>query len=154
MTDDGEHDPSKLPPGDIIPPGQKSSPGSVTQIYADIAAQITQYTDRPDLFLEAIERHDPGFIKSINDEAREFSRKFRRSRFRFGRFQAYSALLMALCAAGLVLYIIYDLSQRGLLTFWALLGLGIFYAITQSGASGFVKIASQIADIAKGDKKD
>lgn len=68
---------------EVLPPARDDATSVPGNIYADIAAQINQYTDRPDLFLEAIERHDPGFIKGMNDEAREFSRKNRLSRFYF-----------------------------------------------------------------------
>jgi hypothetical protein len=59
---------------EVLPPngtGSASMDVSLTTI-VEIAAQLNHYTDRPDLFLEAIERHDPGFIKKMNAEADNF----------------------------------------------------------------------------------
>lgn len=135
---------------EIIPPGAKPDGNGVPSVYAEIAAQINQYTDRPDLLLEVIEKHDPGFIKGMNDEAREFSRKNRQARFEFGRFQAYASLIVAVVVALGILGIIALLGVLGTLSIWHLLGLAIFYAVTQSGPSGFLKIVSRIVDIIKG----
>ncbi|WJR66988.1 hypothetical protein QTA58_22830 [Neorhizobium sp. CSC1952] len=133
--------------GDVLPPAPEGIPPA---LYAEIIAQINQYTDRPDLLIEVIEKHDPGFIKAMNDEAREFSKKSRTSRFNFGRAQAYTALAIQVLAAIAVLaglgWLVY--SQK--LTFGNGLAIGIIYAITQSGTSGFTKIVSQIAQLIKG----
>ncbi len=138
------------PEGEIIPPSKADSTGVAGNIYADIAAQITNYTDRPDLLLEVIEKHDPGFIKEMNDEARQFSRKYRNSRFRFGRAQSYSSLAVSIIVALAILFVIYELAKAGNLSGWQLVGFAIFYAVTQSGPSGFIKIAGQIAEIFRG----
>jgi hypothetical protein len=57
----------------VLPPGGRrtsSDVGSTTIV--EIAAQLNHFTDRPDLFLEAIEKHDPGFIKKMNAKLRVF----------------------------------------------------------------------------------
>lgn len=136
--------------GEIIPPNKAESTGVTGDIYADIAAQITHYTDRPDLLLEVIEKHDPGFIKGMNDEARSFSKKYRTSRFRFGRFQSYSGVVVAIVVALAIMYVIYELAKSGNLTGWHLIGFAVLYAVTQSGPSGWIKIVNQIVNIAKG----
>lgn len=135
--------------GEIIPP-EKLDPNGLPSVYADIAAQITHYTDRPDLLLEVIEKHDPGFIKGMNEEAREFSKTYRESRFRFGRFQSYASAIIAFIVALVIVFIIYSLAMKGDLTAWHLVGFAIFYAVTQSGPSGFMKVVSQIVGIVKG----
>jgi hypothetical protein len=137
--------PSSSPNGEVLPP-MKDGETPVRQFYADIAAQINNYTDRPDLVLEVIEKHDPGFIKSMNDDAKEFSRKARASRFKFAVFQSYASVCLSI-ASGLMIAgaagyaLIYETAG-----FWTLLGAGIFYAITQGGPKVFMKIASQITD--------
>lgn len=138
--------------GEILPAGSKPDPnGSMTGgVYAEIAAQITNYTDRPDLLLEVMEKHDPGFIKGMNDEAREFSARFRLSRFRFGRFQSYAGVIVSVAVALAILYIIYLMAVAGALTFWHLVGFGILYAVTQSGPSGWMQVIKQIVNLVKG----
>lgn len=116
-------------------------------VYAQIAAQINQYTDRPDLFLETIERHDPGFIKSMNEEARAFGKQQRVSRFNFGRVQAYTSLLVQVAAAGVIFYTMLLLAESDKLNFTLLAGLGVLFAVTQSGTAGFLKIVDQISKL-------
>ncbi|MBO0664172.1 hypothetical protein [Jiella flava] len=141
MTDDDE---PRRP--ELLLPKEGALPPNV---YADIAAQINQYTDRPDLLLETIERHDPGFIKTVNDEAKAFQRIFRLSRFRFGRFQAYTALSISVLAAVAIFGIIAYLAFLGKLTVWMIVAFAIFYAVTQSGIGGFLKIAQHLAELLK-----
>ncbi|MBO9589569.1 MFS transporter [Devosia sp.] len=147
MTDDNLEEEKTKP--EIIPPG-KTEPNGTPSIYAEIAAQINQYTDRPDLLLEVIEKHDPGFIKEMNAEARDFSRKSRNSRFEFGRFQAYGSTILAMCVAVAIIALLFTLAIMGMLDFWQILGLAIFYAVTQSGPSGFIKVVKSIVDMVKG----
>lgn len=155
MSDDTQssNDPKKPDP-EILPPDGNKDAGSAA-IYAEIAAQINQYTDRPDLLLEVVEKHDPGFIKSMNEESREFARESRRSRFVFGKIQAYSAIAISALAALVVLLCLWYLietEQAGFLTF---IGLAIFYAITQGGLKGFLKIIDGVRHaIAKLQGKD
>lgn len=127
---------------EIIPPSRSDGDGeSRPAIYADILAQFNQYTDRPDLFLEAVERHDPGFIARINSEARELSTKSRLARFKFGLIQSYTALCVSAGAAiGLllvaVMLVIYK--QSG---FWEFVGLAIFFAfIPFTSVHGFAML--------------
>ena len=61
-----ENDPPK--DGEILPPeisGQEKENVDELNIYAQIANSISNYTNRPDLLMDAIERHDPGFIKEF-----------------------------------------------------------------------------------------
>lgn len=134
--------------GDVLPPTPPE--GIPPALYAEIVAQINQYTDRPDLLIEVIERHDPGFIRSMNEEAKEFSKKSRLSKFNFGRAQAYTSLVLQVIAALSVLAVLGWLGYTGKLTFGNAVAIGIVYAITQSGMSGFTKIVSQIAQLFKG----
>lgn len=136
--------------GEITPPKKGDSTAAPGHIYAEIAAQINQYTDRPDLLLEVIEKHDPGFIKAMNDEARHFSKKYRVSRFRFGRFQSYSTLFVQIAVAAAIIGIIYVMAQERTLSTWHLVGFAIFYAITQSGPAGFARIAAMLANMMHG----
>jgi hypothetical protein len=108
----------------VLPPGGRrtsSDVGSTTIV--EIAAQLNHFTDRPDLFLETIEKHDPGFIKKMNAQAESFSRTSRDARFRFGQAQAYAALgvsvIGALATLSAVMYLIAT-NQAG---FWSLVGL-------------------------------
>lgn len=130
---------------EVLPPSKAMPNGTSPSVYADIAAQINQYTDRPDLLLETIEKHDPGFIAAMNAEAKEFAKKSRQSKFNFGRVQAYTSLVVAVIAALAILGgLLYTLIQ-GTGTLWVIIGLAIFFAISQSGLSGFLKIAHSIS---------
>ncbi|MFB2562407.1 hypothetical protein [Rhizobium sp. IMFF44] len=141
--------------GQIIPPSMSGEAnGAGTNIYAKIAADIKQYTDRPDLLLEAIERHDPGFIKRMNDEAREFQSVQRKARFTFGKWQAYASLFVQVVSALALLGVLFVLAYKDTLAFWSVLGLALFYAISQSGLAGFRKIVDHIISLFKhADKK-
>jgi hypothetical protein len=123
-------------------------------VYADIKANITHYTERPDLLLEVLEKYDKGFIKAINAESIRQSESTRESRFRFGEIQAYSALGVSVLAAFITLfgamYLIHT-NQAGLLNF---LGLSILYAVTQGGTRGFLKIIDGIQKLATKIKSD
>lgn len=102
--------------------------------------------------LEVVEKHDPGFIKSINQEAKDFSRKNREAKFKFGRFQSYlSAVVAAVAALGAV-GVLFLLAWNNTLTFPVVIALGVFFAISQSGASGFLRIVNQISHLITGKK--
>jgi hypothetical protein len=140
--------------GEVIEPPKASGAPLPPTVYAEIAAQFNQYTHRPDLLLEAIERHDPGFIKGMNDEARKFARKQRVSRFRFGRAQAYASLVVSIIAALSILSILGWLAYTNALTIWIIIGLGIVYAVTQSGPRGFAEVAKSIVNAIRGGGRD
>ncbi len=70
---------------EILDPLPPEMPGGSV----DVLALIANYTERPDLLLEVVEKHDPGFIKRMNQNAEAGAVEFRKSRFNFGRFQAY-----------------------------------------------------------------
>ena len=122
---------------DIIPPGTDDA-DNPTRI---LLAEVKNYTDRPDLFLETIERHDAGFIKRFNCDAEAHAKKLRASTFNFGRFQAYAVLLVQILLsfaviAVLALAVIYNQAGSG-----TIISLGIVLAIILSGPSGFSNIA-------------
>jgi len=146
MPSDDDDDEKRTP--EIFPPGDKeeSPDGGRPAIYAEIVAQFNKYTDRPDLFLETIEKADPGFIKKMNVEAERFSRKNRDARFRFGGIQAYTALVVSALAAigclGATFYLIAT-QQAG---FWTFVGMALLYAVTQGGSGGFASLISSVKD--------
>lgn len=121
----------------IIPPRAGDSE-SATQI---LLAEVKNYTDRPDLFLETIERHDPGFIQRFNRDAESHAKKLQNSTSNFGRFQAYTVLLVQVALsfsviAILALSVIYNEAGSG-----TIISLGVVLAIILSGPSGFTNIA-------------
>ena len=125
---------------ELIPPDDAAA-GAATQI---LLAEVRNYTDRPDLFLDMIERHDPGFIKRLNADAEAHAEKLRVSTFNFGRFQAYMVLFVQVIlsfatVAVLAMAVIYN--QAGAST---IISLGVVLAIILSGPSGFGAIAATI----------
>jgi len=113
-----------------------------------IVALITEYTERPDLLIDAIERHDPGFIKKMNDLSLERNERSYESRFKFGEKQAYRGMYQSEIAAIAVFIALFALIFTKQISLFNFLGLGIFYAITQGGEFGFHKIIDSIGEIA------
>lgn len=124
----------------LIPPDETAA-AAATQI---LLAEVKNYTERPDLFLEMIERHDPGFIKRLNADAKAHAEKLRAGTFNFGRFQAYIVLLLQVVLslatlAVLATAVIYNQAGASII-----ISLGIVLAIILSGPSGFAAIAATI----------
>lgn len=134
--------------GEVLPPDKANSEkesGDSVNIYAQIAETISNYTNRPDLLLDAIEKHDPGFIKRLTNSAQEYSEKLRNDRFYFGKWQAYVSLVIqsiaALVVLGAIVYSIYI----GAASFWLVVALGLIYVVSQSGTSGFSRLTRAIS---------
>lgn len=113
---------------DILGPAEepKSLPSSAS---VNILAEISNYTDRPDLLLSEIEKHDPGFIKAMNEQAREFSEQERRERFKFGKYQAYVSLSVQTIAALAILGMGFTLIATNQAGFPTIVAIGVFFAI-------------------------
>lgn len=136
ISDETDH--SEIEEPEIIPPSTKDDQGP--SIRAEILASIQNYTDRPDLMLEVLEKHDPGFIKSMNEEMREIEQKFRNEKMTFGKYQAYAALFIsAISALGVLFALIYSVTT-GISGFTTIIALAIFYAVSQGGTKGFLAI--------------
>ena len=128
--------------GDVLPPddAEDDALGGV-----NILALVRNYTNRPDLFLAEVEKHDPGFINRMNESAAAHSARFRESRFSFGERQAYTSLVFRVVAVVVVLgALAYEVVAGGA-GFWTIIALAIFYAVTQGGNSGFLKIVSALS---------
>lgn len=107
----------------------------------NILALISNYTERPDLLIAEIEKHDPGFVKKMNQRAEAISEETRKVRFEFSKIQAYATLFVQCLSALVVLYLFYILvSSEGTSKFWPIIGLTLFYAVSQGGKSGFMAI--------------
>lgn len=137
------------PDHEILPPdptGGKDE--SAANFYL---AQVSNYTDRPDLLIAEIEKHDPGFVKRMNAASERDASQRRDARFKFGKIQAYSGLAVSVISAVSLLVIIgiavwFD---RG---FWSIVGLGLVFAITQSGSHGFSRLVEGVRDLVAGKK--
>ncbi len=121
---------------------------------AEVLAIIANYTERPDLLLEVVERHDPGFIKRMNQNAESGAAEFRRSRFNFGRIQAYTTLVVQVAAALATLGFVGYALWKDVLTFWLLIAFAVFYAVAQGGRGGFMEIARGLAALLSGKGSD
>ena len=140
---DGEDQEAKS--GEILPDGAPDVPADG----ANWLALISNYTERPDLFLAEIEKHDPGFIKRMNKSSEERADKDYNARFNFGRFQAYSSLGVAIGAAIVILAVLAFAVYKGMGSFWLIIGLAVFYAVSQGGTQGFLHIAKSISELFK-----
>lgn len=132
---------------DIIAPSASADGRLPPALYAEIIAQINQYTERPDLLIDAIERHDPGFVKQLNKEGREFSRRERNSRFHFARIQAYASLILHWITTVFILVIALLAVIKGYASLPVLVGIAILFAVNRAGVSGAMKIVDQISTV-------
>lgn len=108
----------------------------------DILALISNHTERPDLFLEVVEKHDPGFIKRMNENAEAGAQEFKRARFNFGRNQAYVTLAVQVIVALALVGLAFVALLTNQLSFWLLIAIAIFYAVAQGGTHGFMEVIS------------
>lgn len=128
--------------GEIVPDGAPDVPADG----ANWLAFVSNYTERPDLFLSEVEKHDPGFTKRMNEDAQRRSERTAEARFKFGRVQAYTALGLSAIAAAVVLGAVIIAVWFGA-GFWTIFALALFYAITQGGTFGFERIIEAIAEL-------
>lgn len=145
MNDSADDKPQN---GELLGPEQQSPDSSVGDNYI---ALISQYTERPDLLLQTLEKHDPGFIKRMNEKVEKRSERMSNAKFWFGGVQAYSGLAVAVIAALVVLSLLGYSVVNGLASFWLIIALSIFYAISQGGPSGFLELCRGIADFFRKD---
>lgn len=115
-------------------------------------AQVSNYTNRPDLLIAEIEKHDPGFVKRMNEASEKHANLLRDERFRFGKIQAYCALGVSVFAAPALLLII-GLAVWRDQGFASYIALGLVYAITQGGSRGFVRLVDGVREWISGKKK-
>jgi len=108
-------------------------------------ALVDNYTDRPDLLIAEIEKHDPGFIKRFMASAEAHSSQLRDGKFNFGKRQAYTALAIRAVAAVSFLLLMALAVQKDA-GFWTIIALVIGFAVSQDGASGFSTITKAVAD--------
>ena len=139
--------------GELLPPDDNSSSGGDPALSQTFLALVSNYTDRPDLLIAEIEKHDPGFVKRMNEAAERDAESLRKARFKFGRFQAYLAAIISGIAAVSILAII-AMAVYLKSSFTAIISLGLIYAITQGGTAGFIRIIDSIKDIFKNRKDD
>ena len=64
--------------GPVIPPEKQ---GDSPPVPDNVLALISNYTERPDLLIESVERHDPGFIKRMTRNSEESAKRTRDIRF-------------------------------------------------------------------------
>ncbi|MFV1529210.1 MULTISPECIES: hypothetical protein [unclassified Phaeobacter] len=128
--------------GEILP---EESPELPTD-NANWLALISNYTERPDLFLAEVEKHDPGFIKRMNEDARQRSERNEAGRFFFGKHQAYATLSVMVLAA-IVLLLLLGIAVWNGQGFWTIIALGVVYAITQGGTFGFYRVIDSLSQL-------
>lgn len=144
MTDDdGEHTPRD---GEVLPPENIEAKADDTGLSQAFMAFVSNYTDRPDLLIAEIEKHDPGFVKRMNAAAEKDSAELRAARFSFGKHQAYSALVVSVIAAISMLGAVFYALSKGA-GFWTLIGIGAIYGISQGGSRGFSRLAEAVSDL-------
>ena len=129
--------------GEVIPPSEVDEPRN-WKGELNILALIKNYTNRPDLFLAEVEKNDPGFIKRMNESAASHSDKLSEGKYNFGKRQAYISLILQCIAALTILSVVAYSVVLGMAGFSTIIALSIFFAVTQSGVSGFLGIASAI----------
>ena len=154
MSDDkDEHAPKS---GEILPPDAGQAKADEVGLSQTLLALVNNYTDRPDLLLAEIEKHDPGFIKRMNEASERDSSELRDARFHFGKAQAYTSLVVSVLAAFAVLGMGFLAIHKGA-GFGTLIALGALYAISQGGTRGFSRLVDAVSHLigrAKGEKPE
>lgn len=150
MTDSGDSNPKGAKSGEILEPEDRPNGGLAGDNYI---ALISQYTERPDLLIETLEKHDPGFVKRMNQKAEARSDTMHEARFRFGRAQAYSGLVVSIIAALGILGLTAYMVVTGQASFWIIIALIAFFAVSQGGPSGFLELCRGIADLLRSHSK-
>ena len=144
MNESGEKDQVEVQSGEVLPK-QESEKQPTSAL--NILALAQQYTERPDLFLDAIEKHDPGIVKRVNQRIEENSTRTHKSRFYFNLIQASISLITQVGVALFILFCIYLVVDRNDNGFWLIIALVVFFAISQGGKGGFLSIARGLADL-------
>ena len=144
---ENDDDPRQVPDPEILGPVPEEP-------QASIIALISQYTERPDLLIAELERHDPGFVRGMNKRGADIADKTREATFRFGQFQAYTSLVLQVVAAFVLLGITASSFIRGDASFWTVIALIVFYAVSQSGVTGFVELTRGLARALRNRGKD
>lgn len=146
---DGSHS------GEILPPEQEAAPlGAASfSLNQTLIAAISNYTERPDLVLAELEKHDPGFVRRMNAASEEHAKEERAARFKFGKVQAYTSLAVSVVAAfgvfGLIFYALFKSAG-----FFPLLALVLLYAVTQGGPAGFIRVIEALKNALSSKKDD
>lgn len=153
MKDQEEPSADEPKSGEVLEPHDPDLDNPVGDNYI---ALISQYTERPDLLIDALERHDPGFVKLMNLKAAQNSERMSNARYWFGGIQAYTGLVVSVIAALTVVGLLAFAVINGTAAFPLILGLVLFYAVSQGGPSGFLELCRGIADFIrrKSDPKD
>lgn len=139
MTED-DRTPTSVEP-EILPENAPASSGGDTFYLA----RVTNFTQRPDLFLAEVEKHDPGFTKRMNERIHRNSERNRETRFYFGKAQAWATLGIRVMAALVAFFLLY-LSVKNDAGFWIIFGLTIYFAVSQGGKSGFEILIRAISE--------
>ena len=100
---------------------------------------LAQFSARPDLLVEAVERDDPGAVTRINKQFRQQSQDIHTRRLRFVQFQAYWMLFLGTILVIPLTILFGFLAYNGLL-FWSGFWLVILIALFMSGPAGFIGI--------------
>jgi len=132
--------------GEILPPEVEKVGSDGSGLNQTWLAQVNNYTDRPDLLIAEIEKHDPGFVKRMNEAAEHESAELRSARFKFGKVQAYAALGVSLIAALAIVGAVFYAISKGA-GFGTLIALGVLYAISQGGSRGFSRLVEAVSDL-------
>lgn len=142
-TDDHDQPPRD---GEILPPNDATADNSDASLTQNYLALVSNYTDRPDLLIAEIEKHDPGFVRRMNQASERDAKELRDERFKFGKIQAYAGLSVSVFAAGAVLFLI-GVAVFKELGFWTIIALGLIYAITQGGSAGFMRLIESMSEM-------
>jgi len=137
--------------GQVVDPAEVSSDSDIKQ---HILAQINQFSERPDLFLETIEKHSPGFIKALVEDFKTVEKRDNDARYKFGKFQAYIGLIIQGLSGLVGLFGFIALIFTNQFGFGSAVGVTLFFAVSQGGVSGFQRIAEAFANILNKQKKE
>ncbi|XDZ65121.1 hypothetical protein AB8880_09310 [Alphaproteobacteria bacterium LSUCC0684] len=117
---------------------------SVRDIYVNTQNILAQYQERSDLLIEALEKHDPGFVQRMNKMTEEKTARSHESILRFHERQAYVIIVLSVVGVVFLLGLFAVLALQGNIDFTVGLLIIILISVIQSGPGGLMAIASAV----------
>jgi len=127
---------------------------SVRDSYVNTQNILAQHQERPDLLIEALEKHDPGFVQRINKLTEEKTARSNDSILRFHERQAYAIVAISVVGVVFLLGLFAVLAYQGKIDFTLGLLTIILISVIQSGPSGLMAISSAVARLIDRIKKE
>jgi|GEM_PF-6736184 len=127
---------------------------SVGDSFVNTQNILAQYQERPDLLIEALEKHDPGFVQRMNKLTEERTARSSDATLRFQEWQAYFIIGLSVLGVCFLLGLFSVLAYQGKINLTVGLLIIILISVIQSGPSGLMAISGAVVRLIDRMKKD